>query len=253
MSHRKRQLELTFPGWGGRREGAGRPRVSGRSSSVRHRRRPKHDPAHPVHVTLRARRGVRDLRSSDLSAAVRTAIANTSSPRFRVTHFSVQPDHLHAIVEAMDGRSLGRGISGLAIRAARAINRCLRRTGRVWGDRYHARALPTPREVRSGILYVLQNWKKHVAGARGIDELSSGPWFGGWSGSPPFRRDPSPVARATTWLGAVGWIRAGGPLRVSEAPAVVSGRKVRPPVSPQPIARAGRSAGPRASRSRARA
>jgi REP element-mobilizing transposase RayT len=222
MSDRARQMELALPGWGGRRDGAGRPRTPGRGSSVRHRSRPKHNPAHPVHVTMRARRGIPNMRSINLSAVVRAAIAKASRPRFRVTHFSVQVDHLHAIVEATDDRSLARGISGLAIRSARAINRRLRRTGRVWGDRYHARALTSPREVRSGILYVLQNWKKHVAGAHGMDELSSGPWFGGWSGSPPLRGDASPVAPSKTWLGTVGWLRAGGPLRGSEAPATVA-------------------------------
>jgi REP element-mobilizing transposase RayT len=222
MSDRARQMELALPGWGGRRDGAGRPRTPGRGSSVRHRSRPKHNPAHPVHVTMRARRGIPNMRSINLSAVVRAAIAKASRPRFRVTHFSVQVDHLHAIVEATDDRSLARGISGLAIRSARAINRRLRRTGRVWGDRYHARALTSPREVRSGILYVLQNWKRHVAGAHGMDELSSGPWFGGWSGSPPLRGDASPVAPSKTWLGTVGWLRAGGPLRGSEAPAAVA-------------------------------
>ena len=37
---------------------------------------------------------------------------------------------------------------------------------------------------RVSILYVVQNWKKHLRGARGIDGCSSGPWFDGWSTGP---------------------------------------------------------------------
>jgi len=70
------------------------------------------------------------------------ALAAASHDGFR------QDDHLHLIVEADDTRALGRGLRGLAIRVARAVNRALGRRGRVWGDRYHARALTTPREVR---------------------------------------------------------------------------------------------------------
>jgi len=80
-----------------------------------------------------------------LFGAVRDSIARASTSTFRVTHFSVQHDHVHAIVEADDPARLSRGVSGLVIRTARAINRALDRTGPVWGDRYHARALPTPR------------------------------------------------------------------------------------------------------------
>src|SRR5262245_3452551 len=46
---------------------------------------------------------------------------------------------------------------GLAIRLALALNRALTRHGQVLGDRYHVRALGTPREVRRGLVYVLRN------------------------------------------------------------------------------------------------
>ena len=34
------------------------------------------------------------------------------------------------------------------------------------GGRYHARPLRTPREVRNALVYVLQNWRKHIRGVR---------------------------------------------------------------------------------------
>src|SRR5690606_23810810 len=54
---------------------------------------------------------------------------------------------------------------GLSIRIAKAVNRVLNRCGKVFGDRYHARALKTPRETRFALRYVLLNIKKHLAQA----------------------------------------------------------------------------------------
>jgi len=69
-----------------------------------------------------------------------------------VLQFSVQRDHIHLLVEAPDGRALSRGLQGLAIRIAKGVNRILGRRGRVWADRFHARALRTPREVRNALI-----------------------------------------------------------------------------------------------------
>ena len=115
----------------------------------------------------------------------------------------------HLIVEAEDGCTLSRGIQGLAIRMAKAVNRVLGRRGRVWGDRYHVRALSTPREVRNVLVYVLQNWRKHMPGIRGFDPCSSAVWFRGWKKMPSTTPAASPVVAARTWLAAVGWRRLG--------------------------------------------
>jgi hypothetical protein len=72
---------------------------------------------------------------------------------------------------------------------AKAVNRLLRRHGALWGDRYHARQLETPSEVRRALVFVLQNWKKHVPGARGLDPRSSAAWFDGWQTPPPPSRE----------------------------------------------------------------
>src|SRR5437867_9154595 len=118
-------------------------------------------------------------------------------------------DHLHLIVEADDTQALGRGLRSLVIRVARAVNRALGRRGRVWGDRYHARALTTPREVRHCLVYVLRNRSKHCEGERGLDPCSSAVYFDGWR-QPVGPVPPAPpVVRARTWLAAIGWRRLG--------------------------------------------
>jgi hypothetical protein len=128
----------------------------------------------------------------------------------------VQSDHLHLVVEADEPTRLARGVQGLAIRVAKAVNRVFGRHGRVWGDRYHARALATPREVRNALVYVLQNWHKHVPNAHGLDPHSSAAWFTGWLRVRP-RTDLSPVRPPRTWLANIGWRRL-GLLGIGESP-----------------------------------
>ena len=67
------------------------------------------------------------------------------------------------IIEATDKRTMRSGVSGLVIAFAKRLNQEIlaRRTGKVWGDRYHAHELVTPREVRNALAYVYHNYKKH--------------------------------------------------------------------------------------------
>jgi REP element-mobilizing transposase RayT len=209
-------------GWGGRRAGAGRPRAP-HPKALPHRPRRFHDARQPVHVTLRVRRHLGSLRRRDVAAAIldgfRAAAADTARTRtFRVVHFSIQPDHLHLVVEATSKVALGRGLQGLVSRLARRINRRLGRRGHVFADRYFGRSLATPAEVRNAIAYVLTNAAKHAepipdlgtAPVRGLDPCSSGCWFDGWDLPPPAQRLAAPVAPAETWLLRIGWRRHGG-------------------------------------------
>ncbi len=222
----RRQQEFVFRTWGGKRANAGRKARVGRRC-VPHRVREKHRAAHPVHVTLRARVGLPPFRERVVLGEIRAAIggANRSlavGEGFRVVEFSVQNDHVHLVVEAHDRDVLTRGIQGLAIRLARAVNRALSSRGKVWGDRYHARELRTPREVRNAIVYVLMNAKKQGSRiASGIDVFSSAPWFGGFAQRVAAPAVRSPVYVARTWLASVGWRRL-GLVRLHERPRAPS-------------------------------
>jgi putative transposase len=233
------QLALPMPkprgSWGGRREGAGRPETRGGRKTVAHRARPFHEANQPVHVTLRVRRGVGHLRRRAMAKTIGEAIRSASQDggaaaerrrTFRVVHFSIQPDHLHLIVEATSKRALGRGMGGLASRLARRLNQRTRRKGRLFKERYHARPLATPLEVRRAVAYVLTNSAKHddpipdpgTAPVDGIDPCSSARWFPGWLRPPPPPEKPAPTAAPRTWLLRIGW-RRHGLLRRSERPA----------------------------------
>jgi REP element-mobilizing transposase RayT len=204
--------------------------------------RPWHDRHHPVHVTLRVRRGVASLRGFAQAAAIgrglrRAAQSNQARPAarrtsFRVVHFSIQPDHIHLIVEASSKTALARGMQGLASGLARRVNRTLHRRGPLFADRYHAHTLRSPLEVRNAIVYVLQNHKKHpepipdpgTAPSRGLDPCSSARWFEGWSQAPGPQPELPPVAPGHTWLLRAGW-RRGGAIHRSERPAGALGHE----------------------------
>ncbi|HVV84044.1 MAG TPA: transposase [Kofleriaceae bacterium] len=121
----------------------------------------------------------------------------------RIVRFSVQGNHIHLLVEAPDRRALARAVQGLSIRLARGLNRMMGRAGRVVGDRYHARLLRTPTEVRNAIRYIRDNARKHAT-ERGetyspghVDRYSS-------AGAPEVVLPPP-----RTWLLREGWKRAG--------------------------------------------
>jgi hypothetical protein len=104
-------------------------------------------------------------------------------------------------------------MQGLGVRIARALNRLWRRRGKVLADRYHAHVLSSPKEVRTALVYVLHNARKHKATAAGLDAFSSAWWFDGWLGGAPRARAaierPAWLRRARTWLLAHGWRRWG--------------------------------------------
>jgi REP element-mobilizing transposase RayT len=167
---------------------------------------------------------------------------------FRLVHFSVQRDHLHLIAEAADRRALGRGVQGLTIRVARAVNRHLDRRGRLFADRYHARALKTPRACSLAVRYVLLNARKHARTSRTrgasldavphgfVDTCSSAPWFEGFArprtlvfGAAQCRRDfqramsqramglDAPVVSPRVWLLCNG-LRRAAPFDLDDVP-----------------------------------
>jgi hypothetical protein len=210
--------------WGGARKGAGR-KPRGRPS-MPHGTRAKIDPRYPLQLTIRAAPGLPSFRSARVFEALRRAIARASLDRFRVIHFSIQQDHGHFIVEGDEARRARGGMHGLAIRLALAVNRVLGRKGQVVGDRYHVRPLRTPREMRTSMVYVLLNFRKHLRAPPGVDPRSSGPHFAGWQHAPSNTNGCPVTVSPTTWMAAIGWRRAGGPLRVEEHPAV--GPRPRP-------------------------
>jgi REP element-mobilizing transposase RayT len=216
----------------------------------------------PVLVTARLQAGLPSLRrAAEVRALTEAFRSGAERFGFRLVHFSIQTNHLHLVAEADDRRALSRGLQGLFVRVARALNRLWRRRGRVFSDRYHDRVLRTPREVRNALRYVLNNHRRHGIHTAGIDPCSSGAWFDGWAGDgssalgatgraavgavDDVRRGRPrssvvasvrawtlrvlrPVSEAKAWLLREGWRQHHGPIGLREVPAGQSPARARP-------------------------
>jgi REP element-mobilizing transposase RayT len=173
-----------------------------------------------VLVTLKMREHVWNLRTQ---RAFDTLIPRFFAARerlgMRLVHFSIQRDHIHLIVEVLGTLALSRGVQGLSVRIARALNRMMKRRGAVFADRYHHRVLSTARQVRNALAYVLCNGRKHghARGSGWLDPYSSARAFDGWSSTIDSTGPPLPVAAPRSWLLRVGW-RHGGLVGVDHHP-----------------------------------
>ncbi|WP_373048634.1 transposase [Vulgatibacter sp.] len=215
---KKGQLPLPLKkrfGHGGERKRAGRKRIAP-LPQVKHRTRPQLGDDHPVLVTWRVLDHVWNMRSKRgfrrLLRAFRPAVERFGA---RITHFSVQGNHLHLIVEASGAPALSTAMQGLGVRIARGLNKLMGRAGKVFADRFHAHALGSPTEARNAIDYVLGNARIHAerqgrSTAPGPDRFAAShlqladdaAWWRTFDdGSPP-------VTKPKSWLLEQGWRRA---------------------------------------------
>jgi hypothetical protein len=201
-----KQMQLHLPTWGGRRKRKRRRATEARKlRKVPHRKRPALAPRFPVLVTWRVLPHVWNLRSRRCFGPISRCFSRGRDRfGFRLVHFSVQGNHLHLIVEANDEKALARGLQGLGVRIAKALNRVMGRKGSVFADHYHANILRSPTRVANALAYVLLNFLHHFPGeAARFTEEPRDRFSSAW-------REPGtdpPVVPARTWLLSEGWRR----------------------------------------------
>ncbi len=168
---------------------------------------------------------VPNLRRSEPVALIREAIAASHTDAFRILEYTVLGNHVHLAVEADSQAALASAMRTLGVRLAKRLNRCFARRGALFAERYHARRLHTPREVRNVLRYLLLNARHHATQrgqrlARGwVDPASSAAWFDGWQHPhhldrtaywiAQLLRHPRPTQLPRTWLCTLGWRRHG--------------------------------------------
>ena len=156
---RMQQLSLPCKGRGGWRPNSGRPRGD---RVTHHGREPLPRPL-PIHAVWRTRQDVRSLRGGRLFRQTRESFRRCCEKEgFRLVHFAVLGNHVHLLVEADGLDRLSRGMQGLGVSMARRINLTLERAGAVFEERFYARYLATPTEVRNAVDYVLRNEPRHA-------------------------------------------------------------------------------------------
>lgn len=209
------QLGLEIPekfGWGGRRERAGRR--PGPRPLARHRRRERFPRRFPLHVTLRVGDRIPSLRSMPLFDVICLALAKARTRLgVRIVGYTVQGDHVHLVVEAVDFTALARAMTGLQVRIARAANAILERKGAVFAGRFHSSVLRSPSQVRNALGYLVDNAARHARSAGRaladavaarftslgfLDLRAHRPWAERATGPPV-------LAAPETWLLRAGW------------------------------------------------
>ena len=208
MARRSASAAASCPDWLGRRAPAPAGRKDRAGPRMGHDRRARHDARHPVLLTLRAARGVPSLRSRGLFTAVRDAITQTGDAAFRVLHFSVQQDHVHAILEGDSHDALVAGIRGLVIRIALAVKR-VARVRKVWAiATTHARWRRRARfATRSPTCCSTSG---SICARRPASILAAqGPGSAAGRVATNPAAAPAPTSAARTWLAATGWRRLG--------------------------------------------
>jgi REP element-mobilizing transposase RayT len=162
---------------------------------VPHVPRPEFAARNPLHVTQRMRPDVGNLRTQRRLEVLKRAFhAGSGHLGMQVVHFSVQGNHLHLIVEAEGRHALSRGMKGLAVRVAVALNRSIGRRGTVFADRYHARVMSSPRDVANTLKYVFENYRHHAR------ETLAWSWRDRFASSAE-----APLREPSVWLLRLGW------------------------------------------------
>ena len=151
--HRKRASPAASAGpratWGGWRPGAGR-KPKGEFALVAHGLRPKVPKGAAVLITLEFKPGLPAMDRGGAAQVLATALRESDGRcGLALLAHALYPDHLHLIVRARSRLALSRGMNGLGVRTARALNGFLERRGTVFADRYEARPLANEREVRA--------------------------------------------------------------------------------------------------------
>ena len=224
VKSRARQLELEVRAPGTRAPGAGRPKKrwpKGVKAPASHVKREVFVKGRALHVTLRTLPVAKNLRRRDAYHAVRIAARVVlARSGFRLVHFSIQSNHIHLIVETESRVELSNGVRAFSISVAKSLNAKHGRRGPVFADRYHAKVVAKPTQMRNAIQYVLTNWLHHRPSHHEImeevDPYSSGADFLGWKelgGTGQFVRDQGfervPLAAPALWLTREGWKRGG--------------------------------------------
>lgn len=231
--------------WGGYRPGSGR-RPKGEVSGVSHHAREALSPRHPVLVIMRTKPELGNLRRQRVHAVIRGALtagnsAGSNADPFRICHYALRKHGLLLLVEVRDSVALSRGMQGINVRVAKALNRLWERNGSAFADRYGTVVLRSAAQVRDGLCYLLNHARLHERLAQGkLDPFSSAAYFDGWADLPapvPRPGGPAPVAPPQTRLLEAGW-RKHGLVGVNEVPS----RLLEP--TPAPRAARERGAGP---------
>ena len=102
-------------------------------------------------------RGACILRRREIATIVENALLFFDGDRYRLLAWAVMPNHVHALIEQIDGYSLSSIAHSWKSFTAKAINKCQGTTGSVWSPDYHDRFVRNAEHYGRAINYIEQN------------------------------------------------------------------------------------------------
>jgi putative transposase len=149
---RKERSEVAVPrfGRGGARRGAGRKPANGHlREGPPHRARSEVNLQVPVLVTLRLDEDIAAQVSTRKLRTLAAEAVEAARKRFgcQILEHGYKSERLMLVCRAESEVALSRGVKGVAVRLARAINRVIGRKGQVFAHRYQTDPLPTKTEL----------------------------------------------------------------------------------------------------------
>lgn len=112
--------------------------------------------------------GARLLQQDDAAGAVQDALLHFDAERYRLLAWCVMPNHVHVVVQQIEGWPLAVVLHSWKSFTAKAINRAHARLGPVWQREYFDRFMRDDRQLATTIAYVEHNpvaagYVKHAA------------------------------------------------------------------------------------------
>lgn len=212
--------------WGGKREGAGRPKTS---PFVPHMTRPEMGTRVPMQVLIRVRTGFASLRTPEMHKVFELAASRARRFGIRIIEYSLLDRAIHMVCEAKENDELERSFKSLNTTMAIALKKAFKadsgreHKGPVFLGRYHLTMLDSAEKVKAALADVLTKPAQEFGRRPYRDEYSSGVAFERWRklldgrvSEDLITPDPDPEARrrATTitaspqfWLTKTGWMK----------------------------------------------
>ncbi len=97
------------------------------------------------------------LRDPRIAEMVETAVLHFDGQRYRLLAWVVMPNHVHVLIETMEGRALGEVVHTWKSYTGQKVNKLLGREGSFWQREYHDRFIRGEKHLAYARTYIVQN------------------------------------------------------------------------------------------------
>ena len=108
-------------------------------------------------IGIKGHFGERLFEKPEAAEVVEGALLHFDSERYRLLAWCVMPNHVHVVVEQMQGWPMASVVHGWKSFTANKLNEVFRRTGRVWLREYFDRFMRNDDHLSTTIAYVERN------------------------------------------------------------------------------------------------